>query len=85
MRHDRRSGGRRVRRDSARGKALLAKEYATMTAESNDNVYDIVSQIWPADPHMSEAQARATFDYLQPQGPSPVDFPKTFTNQFLSK
>ena len=56
-----------------------------MTAESNDNVYDIVSQIWPADPHMSEAQARATFDYLQPQGPSPVDFPKTFTNQFLSK
>lgn len=55
-----------------------------MTADSNDKVYDIVSRIWPADPRMSEAQARATFDYPRPEGPSQVDFPRTFTNQFGS-
>jgi len=48
-----------------------------------DKVYDTVSQIWPLDPRMNEAQARATFAYLQPAGPQPVDFPKTFSNRFL--
>jgi hypothetical protein len=32
---------------------------------------------------MTEEQARATFAYLQPEGPVPVDFPSTFTNEFL--
>jgi NitT/TauT family transport system substrate-binding protein len=74
---------RLLKTDPKRGKALLAKEYPTMTPESNDKVYDTVSQIWALDPRMNEAQARATFAYLQPEGPQPVDFPKTFTNRFL--
>lgn len=74
---------RLLKTDPKRGKALLAKEYPTMTPGSNDKVYDTVSQIWPLDPRMNEAQARATFAYLQPEGPQPVDFPKTFTNRFL--
>jgi NitT/TauT family transport system substrate-binding protein len=76
---------RLLKTDPKRGKALLAKEYPAMSPESNERVYDTVSQIWPLDPRMSEAQARATFAYLQPQGPHPVDFAKTFTNQFLPK
>jgi NitT/TauT family transport system substrate-binding protein len=74
---------RLLKTDPKRGKALLAKEYPTMTPESNEKVYDTVSQIWPLNPHMNERQARATFAYLEPEGPHPVDFPKTFTNAFL--
>jgi NitT/TauT family transport system substrate-binding protein len=74
---------RLLKTDPKRGKALLAKEYPTMTPDSNNKVYDTVSQIWPLDPRMNETQARATFAYLQPEGPQPVDFPKTFTNGFL--
>jgi NitT/TauT family transport system substrate-binding protein len=73
-----------LKTDPKRGKALLAKEYPTMTPESNDKVYDTVSQIWPLSPRMNEAQARATFAYLQPKGPHEVDFSKTFTNSFLA-
>ena len=69
----------------AKGKALMAKEYPSMSAESNNRAYDTVSQIWTHDGHMTEAQARATFAYLQPKGPSEVDFPSTFTNDFLPK
>ena len=76
---------RLLKTDPKRGKALLAKEYPTMSPESNDKVYDTVSQIWPLEPHMSEEQARATFAYLQPEGPQPVDFAKTFSNAFLPK
>jgi NitT/TauT family transport system substrate-binding protein len=71
--------------DPKRGKALMALEYPSMTPETNDEAYDIVSQIWSKDGKMSEAQARATFDYLQPSGPQPVNFPATFTNDFLPK
>jgi hypothetical protein len=34
---------------------------------------------------MTEQQAHATFAYLQPEGPNKVDFPSTFTNDFLPK
>jgi NitT/TauT family transport system substrate-binding protein len=71
--------------DPKRGKALMALEYPSMTPETNDEAYNIVSQIWTKDGKMSEAQARATFDYLQPSGPQPVNFPATFTNDFLPK
>ncbi len=71
--------------DPKRGKALMAKEYPTMTPEANDKAYDTVSQIWPRDPRMTEQQAKATFAYLQPEGPSKVDFAQTFTNEFLPK
>ena len=75
---------RLLKTDPKRGKALMAKEYPTMTPESNDRVYDIVSQIWPLDPRMNETQARAVFAYLQPEGPHPVDYSKTFSNAFIA-
>ncbi len=71
--------------DPKRGKALMALEYPSMTPETNDEAYNIVSQIWTKDGKMSEAQARATFNYLQPSGTQPVNFPATFTNDFLPK
>jgi NitT/TauT family transport system substrate-binding protein len=74
-----------LKTDPTRGKTLMAKEYPTMTPETNVLAYDTVSQIWVADGKMTEAQARATFAYLQPQGPVAVDFPSTFTNDFLAK
>ncbi|MBV9555586.1 MAG: ABC transporter substrate-binding protein [Pseudolabrys sp.] len=74
-----------LKNDPKKGKELMALEYPTMTPQTNDEAYNIVSQIWPLSPVMSEAQARATFAYLQPTGPQPVNFPSTFTNQFLPK
>lgn len=71
--------------DPKRGKALMALEYPSMTPETNEEAYNIVSQIWTMDGKMSEAQARATFNYLQPSGTQPVNFPTTFTNDFLPK
>src|SRR6185369_10246198 len=54
--------------DPARGKSLMALEYPQMTPETNDEAYKIVSQIWTKDGKITEAQARATFAYLQPSG-----------------
>jgi NitT/TauT family transport system substrate-binding protein len=71
--------------DPKKGKALMALEYPSMTPETNDEAYNIVSQIWTKDGKMTEAQARATFSYLQPSGPQQVNFPTTFTNDFLPK
>jgi hypothetical protein len=34
---------------------------------------------------MSDAQARATFNYLQPSGTQQVNFPTSFSNEFLPK
>jgi len=74
-----------LKSDPKRGKALMAKEYPSMAPETNDQAFNTVSQIWTKDGRMTEAQARATFAYLQPQGPAKVDFPSTFTNEFLPK
>jgi len=74
-----------LKTDPKQGKALMALEYPAMSPETNEQAYDIVSQIWSSDGKMSEAQARATFAYLQPKGPQEVDFPSTFTNDFLPK
>jgi len=74
-----------LKSDPARGKAMMAKEYPSMTPETNDQAYDTVSQIWTRDGRISEQQARATFAYLQPQGPVEVNFPATFTNDFVPK
>lgn len=74
-----------LKEDPKRGKAIMAKEYPSMTPETNDRAYDTVSQIWTKDGRMTEAQARATFAYLQPKGTVAVDFPSTFTNEFLPK
>ena len=75
----------RILRDPARGKALMAKEYPDMNAAANDEVYAAVRQIWPENGRMTEAMAKASFDYLQPTGPQKVDIPTTFTNEFLPK
>lgn len=74
-----------LKTDPKRGKALMAKEYPTMAPETNDQAYETVSQIWAPSPRISEQQARATFAYLQPAGAVPIDFPATFTNEFLPK
>ena len=74
-----------LKTEPTRAKALLAKEYPAMTPETNEQAFATVSQIWPSTGRISEAQARATFAYLQPEGPAPVDFPSTFTNEFLPK
>ena len=71
--------------DPKRGMAIMAKEYPSMTPETNAEAYKTVSQIWTRDGHMTEAQARGTFAYLQPKGVAEVDFPSTFTNEFLPK
>jgi NitT/TauT family transport system substrate-binding protein len=71
--------------DPKRGKALMALEYPTMASATNDEAYDVVSQIWTKNGRMTESQARGTFDYLQPKGTQDVDFPSTFTNEFLPK
>ena len=71
--------------DPKRGMAIMGKEYPSMTPETNAEAYKTVSQIWTRDGHISEAQARGTFAYLQPKGPAEVDFPSTFTNEFLPK
>jgi NitT/TauT family transport system substrate-binding protein len=74
-----------LKSDPKRGKELMAKEYPKMAPETNAQAYDTVSQIWTSDGHMSEAQAEATYAYLQPKGPVKVDFKSTFTNEFLPK
>lgn len=74
-----------LKADPKRGRALMAKEYPTMTPETNDEAYATVSQIWTDDGHITEQQARATFAYLQPEGSATVDFPATFSNEFLPK
>jgi len=74
-----------LKTDPKRGKELMGKEYPKMTAETNSQAYDTVSQIWTSNGHMTEAQAKATFAYLQPKGPAKIDFAATFTNEFLPK
>ncbi|HKS65346.1 MAG TPA: ABC transporter substrate-binding protein [Xanthobacteraceae bacterium] len=74
-----------LKTEPTRAKAILAKEYPNMTAETNEQAFATVSQIWPLTGQMTEAQARATHAYLQPEGPTPIDFPSTFTNDFLPK
>lgn len=75
----------RILRDPGRGKALMAKEYPELSAEANDRLYETMNQVWPPTGHMTEAQARATFAYLRPEGPAKVELPQTFTNEFLPK
>lgn len=74
-----------LKNDPKRGKTLMAKEYPTMTPDTNDRAYETVSQIWPGNGQITEEQAKATFAYLQPSGTVPIEFPATFTNQFLPK
>jgi NitT/TauT family transport system substrate-binding protein len=74
-----------LKTEPQRAKAILAKEYPSMSPETNEQAFATVSQIWPVTGQMTEAQARGTFAYLQPEGPVAIDFPSTFTNDFLPK
>jgi NitT/TauT family transport system substrate-binding protein len=75
----------RILRDPNRGKALMAKTYPDMDAEANDKAYAALSQAWPESGRMTDAEAQASFDYLQPEGPQKVNLSTTYTNEFLPK
>ena len=70
--------------DPARGKAIMGAEFSTMSAQTNERAYEVVKPIWSADGRMSLAGAKKVAAYLQPQG-KPMEFEKTFTNDFLPK
>ncbi len=72
-----------ILRDPQRGKALMAREYPEMSADANERVFEAVSKIWPKSPKMSVEQARATFDYLKPEGPHKFELADTFSNVLL--
>ncbi|MGE4166029.1 MAG: ABC transporter substrate-binding protein, partial [Xanthobacteraceae bacterium] len=74
-----------LKNDPKRSKELLGKEYPNMKPETNEKAYETVSQIWTKDGRMTEAQAKATFSYLQPKGNTEIVFKDTFTNEFLPK
>jgi NitT/TauT family transport system substrate-binding protein len=71
------------RNDPKHSKVLMAREYPHVEPKTNDGACNIVSQIWTKHGKMTEAQARATFAYQQPNGPEEVDLATTFTNGFL--
>ena len=77
------SDAMRILKNPARGKALMAKEYPELGAEANEKLYETLNQVWPATGRMTQAQAQATFAYLQPEGPTKLELPQTFTNEFL--
>ena len=74
-----------LKNEPMRGKAVMAREFPTMSPQANEQAYETVGQVWTLDGRMTESQARATFAYLQPEGPHAIDFPKTFTNDLLPK
>jgi NitT/TauT family transport system substrate-binding protein len=71
--------------DPKRGMAIMAKEYPSMTAETNAEAYKTISQIWTRDGHITEAQAHGTFAYLQPKGTTEVDFRRPSPTRFCRK
>jgi NitT/TauT family transport system substrate-binding protein len=75
----------RILLDPNRGKALMAKMYPDMDAETNDKAYAALRQVWPESGHMTDAEAQASFDYLQPEGPQKINLSTTYTNDFLPK
>ncbi len=71
--------------DSRRGVAIMGQEFSTMSPEANKMAYDVVKQIWSADGRMTLAGGKKVFEYLKPPGDKPIEFEKTFTNDFLPK
>jgi NitT/TauT family transport system substrate-binding protein len=69
--------------NEAKGKAIMAKEFPNLSPEVNDRAYAVVKQIWSPDGKMSIEGGKKVFDYLQPKQDKPINFPQTFTNQFL--
>jgi NitT/TauT family transport system substrate-binding protein len=77
------SEANRILLDPGRGKALMARMYPDMDAETNDKAYAALSQVWPDNGRITDAQVQASFDYLQPEGPQKVNLSTTYTNDFL--
>jgi NitT/TauT family transport system substrate-binding protein len=71
--------------DPARGPKIMGAEFSTMEPEANQQSYDIVKKIWSKDGRMTLEGAKKVYEYLQPSGPTQIDFVKTFSNDFLPK
>jgi NitT/TauT family transport system substrate-binding protein len=71
--------------DEKRGVAIMGQEFSTMAPEANKMAYDVVKQIWSADGRMSLEGGKKVFEYLKPPGDKPIEYEKTFTNEFLPK
>jgi NitT/TauT family transport system substrate-binding protein len=71
--------------DPNRGVAIMGQEFSTMSAEANKRAYDVVKPIWSADGRMTLAGGKKVYEYLKPPGDKPIEFEKTFTNNFLPK
>ena len=56
-----------------------------MSPEANQMAYDVVKQIWSPDGRMSLEGGKKVFEYLKPPGDKPIEYEKTFTNEFLPK
>ena len=56
-----------------------------MSPEANKMAYDVVKQIWSPDGRMSLEGGKKVFEYLKPPGDKPIEYEKTFTNEFLPK
>ena len=69
----------------ARRRRSWAQEFSTMSPEANKMAYDVVKQIWSADGRMSLEGGKKVFEYLKPPGDKPIEYEKTFTNEFLPK
>jgi NitT/TauT family transport system substrate-binding protein len=75
----------RILLDPSRGVAIMGQEFSTMSPEANKRAYDVVKQIWSADGRMTLAGGKKVYEYLKPPGDKPIEFEKTFTNNFLPK
>ncbi len=74
-----------MRRDPKRAKAIMAKEFPTLSPATNEETFEVMSTIWSADGRMSMAQAKAVQTYLQPSGSVPLVLEQTFTGELLRK
>ena len=79
------SEAQKILLDEKRGKAIMGQEFAQMSPEANEMAYKVVRQIWSPDGRMTLEGGKKVFDYLKPPGDKPIDFPKTFSNDFLPK
>ncbi|RDJ26955.1 ABC transporter substrate-binding protein [Bosea caraganae] len=74
-----------IKDEPERALAAMKKEYPEMSDAMNRELFKLLNQAWSKDGVMSEAQAKATADYLKPSGDHPLELAKTFTNEFLPK
>ena len=74
-----------IKENPERAISDMKAEYPDMTDAMNRELFKMLNEGWSRDGNMSLAQAKATFAYLQPEGDHPINFPETFTNEFLPK